>query len=156
MYLDLEKGKDISVFYARNHGKRFHCPTTITRQQAYHAGLLLMGHRAGHASPVPPAPLNWLSTIYEKARFNNQARRHLMASSNKKPIHTLKAGSGRAAIWENGSQNGPFLSATFSRDSITGQKWRQSQSCTEKQRGDLMNLALDVREWISRNKTVQA
>ena len=38
-----------------------------------------------------------------------------MATSNKKPTHTLRCGNIKATIWQNVSEKGPFFATTFSR-----------------------------------------
>ncbi len=80
-----------------------------------------------------------------------------MASNNKKPLHTLKTGSARAAIFENDGKNGPFLKAIFSQSfrSPDG-NWRQSHSYTEKAIEDLMNAALEAKEWMAQHRPAPA
>ena len=35
-----------------------------------------------------------------------------MATNNKKPTQTLRSGNVKATIWQNASENGPFLATT--------------------------------------------
>lgn len=80
-----------------------------------------------------------------------------MASNNKKPLHTFKTGNARAAIFENDGKNGPFLKAIFSQSfrTETGE-WRRSHSYTEKAIEDLMDAALEAKEWMASHKPAPA
>ena len=58
--------------------------------------------------------------------------------SNSRPIHELRFGSVRAAIWENQSGENTFHNVSFQRTYRDGNEWKQSDSY----RGDdLLNLA---------------
>jgi hypothetical protein len=70
--------------------------------------------------------------------------------SGRKPAHTIKAGAIRATIWENKGALGPFYAATLSRSyrNASG-NWRQGASFGAHQLDDLMNAALEAKEWMA-------
>jgi len=45
-----------------------------------------------------------------------------------KPIHEIRVGAIKAAIWKNESSNGRFYNATFTRLYKDGEEWRTSDS----------------------------
>lgn len=69
--------------------------------------------------------------------------------NNKSPIHTIKIGRIRAAIWENESENGPWNSVTFSRlykDETGG--WKDSTSFSRDDLPLLMKVADQVHTYL--------
>ena len=72
-----------------------------------------------------------------------------MANHNK-PLHTLRRGGMKAAIWLNDGITGPFFSTTFSRSfkDRTG-AWRNASSFGFSDLEALMTLTLDAKEWIA-------
>lgn len=55
---------------------------------------------------------------------------HTKSAAAKKnaPVHELRVGRVRAAIWENDTQNGPRHNVTISRLYKDGDEWRDSAS----------------------------
>ena len=51
---------------------------------------------------------------------------------NNKPIHEIRLGQVKAAIWENtateGKSNGTFFNVTFGRSFKDGEEWKTAQS----------------------------
>ena len=47
---------------------------------------------------------------------------------SKRPVHEIRLGRIRAAIWENETQNGPRHNVTLSRLYRDGDKWKDSSS----------------------------
>lgn len=78
------------------------------------------------------------------------ATRKTHKSSGRKPAHTIKAGAIRATIWENAGTLGPFYAATLSRSyrDASG-NWRNGTSFGVRQLDDLMNAALEAKEWMA-------
>ena len=58
--------------------------------------------------------------------------------SSKKPVHEIRVGRVRAAIWENETQNGSLHNVTLSRSYRDGDTWKNSTSFG---RDDLLVLA---------------
>jgi len=66
----------------------------------------------------------------------------------KKPVHEIRRGRIRAAIWENETQNGTRHNVTFSRLYNDGEQWHDSKSFG---RDDLLLLgkvADEAQTWI--------
>lgn len=55
-----------------------------------------------------------------------------------KPIHEVRLGSIKAAVWKNDTENGVRYNATFSRLYKDGDKWASTESFS---RDDLLLLA---------------
>ena len=55
-----------------------------------------------------------------------------------KPVHKIRHSNIKAAVWENSSKNGSFLSVTFSRSYKNGSDWKDVQSFSGP--NDLTNL----------------
>lgn len=55
-----------------------------------------------------------------------------------KPIHTIRFGSIKAAIWENQTKNGKRYSVTFSRIYKEGNEWKNTETFG---RDDLLTVA---------------
>jgi len=49
-------------------------------------------------------------------------------ASNSKPVHEIRLGRIKAAIWENDTQNGTRHNVTLSRLYKDGEHWKDSQS----------------------------
>jgi hypothetical protein len=56
----------------------------------------------------------------------------------KRPVHELRIGHVRAAIWKNDGSNGPWHSVTVERSYKDGEEWKSSTSFG---RDDLLVLA---------------
>ena len=46
----------------------------------------------------------------------------------KRPVHEVRMGRIKAAVWEDNTQNGPRHNVTFSRLYKDGDQWKDSQS----------------------------
>lgn len=78
------------------------------------------------------------------------ATRKNSKASGPKPAHTVKSGAVRATIWENMGSSGLFYAATLSRSfRDAAGAWRNSASFGERQLDDLMNAALEAKEWMA-------
>ncbi|MCA9124024.1 MAG: hypothetical protein KDB11_27785 [Planctomycetales bacterium] len=51
-----------------------------------------------------------------------------MAKAKKKPVHEIRLGCVKAAIWENESEQGVHYNVTFSRLYKDGDEWKDSSS----------------------------
>ncbi len=74
----------------------------------------------------------------------------------KRPVHEIRMGCVRAAIWENETQNGTRYNVTFSRLYRDGEQWKDSSSYG---RDDLLLLAKvadQVHTWIYRQSQSQS
>jgi hypothetical protein len=70
------------------------------------------------------------------------------------PVHELKEGAVKAAIWARAGKNGRFYQASFVRlfkDDETGE-WRDSQSFGERDLENLAKVASQAYGWIQANK----
>jgi hypothetical protein len=65
-----------------------------------------------------------------------------------KPIHEIRLGRIRAAIWENQSQNGARYNATFSRLYRDGDQWKDSSSFGRDDLPLLAKVSDMVHTWI--------
>ena len=68
--------------------------------------------------------------------------------SAKKPVHELRIGRIRAAIWENETQNGTRHNVTFSRLYKDGDQWKDSQSYGRDDLPLLAKVADRAHSWI--------
>ena len=50
------------------------------------------------------------------------------AAANRKPIHEIRMGRIKAAIWQNETDNGIRYNATFGRLYKDGESWKQTES----------------------------
>jgi hypothetical protein len=72
-----------------------------------------------------------------------------MANKNK-PATTLRRGIVKATIWQNMSENGPFLSTTFSRSyKDHSGKWHNGTSFGLNDLEALLTVAYEAKEWIA-------
>jgi hypothetical protein len=75
-----------------------------------------------------------------------------MATKNQ-PATTLRRGIVKATIWENMSENGPFLSTTLSRSYKDGSgKWCNGTSFGLNDLEALLTLAYEAKEWIATHR----
>lgn len=69
--------------------------------------------------------------------------------NNKSPIHSIKIGRIRAAIWENESEKGPWHSVTFSRlYKDEADAWKDSTSFSRDDLPLLMKVADQVHTFL--------
>jgi len=76
-----------------------------------------------------------------------------MENANTKPVHTVKIGAIKAAVWENQTEHGTRHSVTLSRLYKEGEEWKQSTSF---HRDDLLVVAkvADIaHDWICANQS---
>lgn len=65
-----------------------------------------------------------------------------------KPIHEIRVGAIKAAIWKNESSNGRFYNATFTRLYKDGEEWRTSDSFGRDDLPLLASIAGRANSWI--------
>ena len=68
--------------------------------------------------------------------------------STKKPVHEIRLGRIRAAIWANDTQNGTRHNVTFSRLYRDEDQWKDSQSFGRDDLPLLAKVADRVHDWI--------
>lgn len=68
--------------------------------------------------------------------------------SSKKPVHEIRLGRIKAAIWENDTQNGTRYNVTFTRLYKDGDQWKDSQSYGRDDLPLLAKVADQVHSWI--------
>ena len=68
--------------------------------------------------------------------------------SNKRPVHEVRLGRIRAAIWENSTQNGVRHNVTVSRLYKDGDDWKDSTSFGRDDLPLLAKVADRVHSWI--------
>jgi len=66
----------------------------------------------------------------------------------KRPVHEIRMGRVRAAIWENDTQNGTRHNVTFSRLYRDGEQWKDSSSFGRDDLPLLAKVADQVHSWI--------
>lgn len=80
----------------------------------------------------------------------------MATQTNKKPVHTIRYGAVRVAIWENQSANGPFLNATFERTYRDSEGKAQSAHAFGVSDLALLQLAsLEAAQWMNANRASQ-
>ena len=67
---------------------------------------------------------------------------------SKKPVHDVRLGRIKAAIWENDTQNGKRYNVTFTRLYKDGEQWKDSQSFGRDDLPLLAKVADQVHTWI--------
>jgi hypothetical protein len=70
------------------------------------------------------------------------------AEMAKRPVHEIRMGRVRAAIWENDTQNGTRHNVTFSRLYRDGDQWKDSSSFGRDDLPLLVKVADEVHSWI--------
>lgn len=68
--------------------------------------------------------------------------------SGKKPVHEIRLGRIKAAIWENDTQNGTRYNVTFTRLYKDGEQWKDSPSYGRDDLPLLAKVADQVHTWI--------
>ena len=74
----------------------------------------------------------------------------------KRPVHEIRLGRVRAAIWENNSQNGTRHNVTFSRLYRDGDQWKDSSSFGRDDLPLLVKVADQVHTWIYQQNQSQS
>lgn len=73
-----------------------------------------------------------------------------MTTEKRKPIHTLRIGPVKAAIWENETKSGGIrYSTSISRIYRVGDKWRDTNSFGRDELPLLAKLLNDVDAWLT-------
>jgi hypothetical protein len=65
-----------------------------------------------------------------------------------RPVHEVRFGRIKAAVWKNETQNGTMYNATFSRLYLDGKNWRDSSSFGRDDLPLLSKVADRVHTWI--------
>jgi hypothetical protein len=78
------------------------------------------------------------------------------AEMAKRPVHEIRMGRVRAAIWENNSQNGTRHNVTFSRLYRDGDQWKDSSSFGRDDLPLLVKVADQVHTWIYQQSQSQS
>lgn len=65
------------------------------------------------------------------------------------PVHEVRSGLIRAAVWQNDSTEGPRYSVTFSRLYRQGQEWKSSRSFAHDELPQVAEVAGRARDWIA-------
>jgi hypothetical protein len=68
--------------------------------------------------------------------------------AKKRPVHDIRIGLVRAAIWRNDGANGPWHSVTFERGYKEGEEWRSTASFGRDDLLVLAKLADQAHTWI--------
>jgi len=74
----------------------------------------------------------------------------------KRPVHEIRMGRVRAAIWENDTQNGTRHNVTFSRLYRDGDQWKDSSSFGRDDLPLLAKVADQVHSWIYQQSQSQS
>ena len=69
-------------------------------------------------------------------------------TQKQRPIHEVKAGMAKAAIWRNDTQSGPRYSVTFQRLYKDGDDWKTTASFNARDLGDLVECSVLAGRWI--------
>jgi hypothetical protein len=89
------------------------------------------------------------STASRTTSSTNAAAGSGGTTNGRPPVHTIRYRNLRAAIWENDSQNGTFLSVTFSRSyRDKDEQWHDVASVNAGDLPMLAKLANDCHSWI--------
>ena len=72
--------------------------------------------------------------------------------TSNEPVHRVRMGRIRAAIWENETQNGPRYNVTFTRLYKAGAQWRDSGSFGRDDLPLLAKVADQAHTWIFQQK----
>jgi hypothetical protein len=95
---------------------------------------VLVSSREGNLAGIDPVPLHSLLSC---ANYNHSHNTETFMSKNK-PIHEIRMGLVRGAIWQNETEAGVRHNVTFTRLYKDGEQWKDSTSFG---RGDLLLLA---------------
>ena len=71
-----------------------------------------------------------------------------MTSDKKRPVHEVRMGRIKAAIWENESDNGTFHNVAISRLYKDGDDWKDSTSFGREDLPLVMKVADQAHTWI--------
>lgn len=68
--------------------------------------------------------------------------------AKQRPVHEVKAGMAKAAVWRNETSNGPRYSVTFQRLYKDGENWKTTASFNPRDLVDLIECAVFAAKWI--------
>lgn len=68
--------------------------------------------------------------------------------SNERPVHEIRIGKVKAAIWMNQTENGPWFNVTFSRVYKTEEGWQSNSSFWRDELPLLSKVADQAHTWI--------
>lgn len=68
--------------------------------------------------------------------------------AKQRPLHEVKAGMAKAAIWRNDTEKGPRYSVTFQRLYKDGENWKSTASFNPRDLIDLVECAVFAAKWI--------
>ena len=71
--------------------------------------------------------------------------------SEKRPVHEIRSGRVKAAIWANETRSGIMHTSTFDRRYKDGEEWRSSQSFGPTDLAHLLKCAAEAQLWIRRS-----
>ena len=74
----------------------------------------------------------------------------------KRPVHEVRMGRVRAAIWENDTQNGTRHNVTFARLYRDGEQWKDSSSFGRDDLPLVAKVADQVHTWIYQQSQSQS
>lgn len=81
---------------------------------------------------------------------NTKSSKGTSKDSRKQPVHEVRLGRIRAAIWLNESDNGPFYNVTIARLYKDGDHWKDSQSFSRDDLPLVAKVCDQVHTWIFR------
>ncbi len=76
------------------------------------------------------------------------ARLSMADQTKKRPVHEIRIGLIRAAIWRNEGSNGPWHTATFERSYKDGDQWKSTTSFGRDDLLVLAKLADQTHSWV--------
>jgi len=71
-----------------------------------------------------------------------------MKTTSKKPVHEIRIGALKAAIWQNENSNGSHYAVTFARSYKDGETWKSTSSFGRNDLLVLGKLANEAHTWI--------
>ena len=77
-------------------------------------------------------------------------------ADKQKPVHTVRHGNVKAAIWENAGKSGAFYRVSFTRSYKDGDAWKDTTSYGLFDIWDLVHCAGEAYVWISRKLRAQS
>ena len=73
----------------------------------------------------------------------------MVEQTKKRPVHELRIGSVKAAVWKNESANGSWPSVTFERIYKDADEWKSSSSFGRDELLVLSKLADQAHTWVA-------
>lgn len=77
-------------------------------------------------------------------------------TEKRKPVHEVKAGSVRAAVWENDGREGVFYTFTLERLYKASEGWRSTNTFSHRDPSNLSAAAAMASSWIAERVAEQA